>query len=537
MQSQRPQVVVTDPTEVYSKLLAGLSTMSKAVSSTLGPMGRNVIIETPYGATTVTKDGVTVASVMDLPDPIENLAAQIVKQAASRTAKAAGDGTTTSTLLTYALVNAAYPLILTGTPPIEIKRTYEAMLTLILDYLDKNSSKITLENIGNIATISANNDPVLGSLISRAYNHVSLDGIIALEDSPTSTTDIELVDGAYFDRGYLSHYFITEPASMSAILDNPYFLITDQKIRSTQELAPILNKVAPTGRPLVIIADEIEGQALQVLIINKLQGSLKSLALKAPSFAHSRLEIMQDLAALTSADFISSTKGQRLEDVEIYQLGTAERVIATDSRTTIISPNRNVPEIEERVTTIHNRLQEENISQYDKEKLQTRLANLATKIALIKIGAATETEVKEKKDRLDDALKATRAAVQKGYLPGGGVALLRAATSITPQTPSERAFLHALHAPFDKILENASIAPAPVKDKVLQSDKLSFGYNSYTSEYENLALSGVIDPTLVLTEALKNATSAANMIILSSTAMYAVDRKPPYNPHDDVRVQ
>lgn len=515
-------------------MLKGLSTMSAAVSSTLGPLGRNVIIETPYGATTVTKDGVTVASVLDLPDPVENLAAQVVKQAAAKTAKIAGDGTTTSTLLTYALVEAAYPLIFTGTPPIEIKRTYEAMLTLTLDYLNSNSSPITLENIGAIASISANNDTLLGDLISQAYSHIGLQGVIALEDSPTSATTIELVNGAYFDRGWLSHYFVTEPTTMTATLENPLILITDHKINGTQQIAPLLNKVAPLNRPLVIIADEIEGQVLQVLILNKLQGSLRSLALKAPSFSTSRLEILEDLCALTSAELISASKGQRLEEVELSQLGEAARVVSTDQRTTIIQPLRNEEEINTRTATIHQRLQTETLNEYDVEKLNQRLANLSTRIALIKVGASTETELNEKKARLDDALKAARSAVQKGYLPGGGVALLRAAASFKPQTAAESAFVQALSAPFNKILSNASLSPDVIGAEVLKFNSFSFGYNAYTSAYEDLSANGVIDPTLVVTEALRNAVSAANMLILSSTAMYAQDRKPPYNPADNV---
>lgn len=524
--------VITGP-DVQQKLLQGVDTIADAVSATLGPLGRNAIIETPYGATTVTKDGVTVAKVIDLEDPIENMAAQIVKQAASRTAKVAGDGTTTATLLTQALIRQASRLMSASTPPIEIKRAYETMLSKVVSYLESTSKPVTLDNIGDIATISANNDTSLGRLISDAYTHVSTSGIITLEDSKTTSTDIELLDGASFDRGYLSHYFVTDPSTLSTTLDSPFFLITDYKIRSTEQLVPIMERVAPTGRPLVIIADEVEGEPLQLLVLNKLRSRFSSVAIKAPSFAASRAEILQDLAALTSADFISQSKAHRLEDTTLEQLGEAEKIIVTDSRTTIIAPLKNTPLVSSRVEAIHTQLKDESLSEFDTSKLQSRLANLTTKVAVIRVGAATETELKEKKDRIDDALKATRAAVQKGYSTGGGIALLRAAIDIPHTSEIEKAYLHALHAPFDKIMSNASLTPEVVKSKVLQSDSPTFGYNARHSTYEDLPSHGVIDPTLVLIEALKNATSAANMLMLSSTAIYAADRTPPYNPHNE----
>ena len=532
MKTIKPQIVTTDSSEVRAALLEGTKVLSDAVSTTLGPLGSNVIIETPYGPTTVTKDGVTVSDQIALENPIQNLAVDVVKQAASKTSKTAGDGTTTSTLLSYALFKEAYPLLLSSTPPISIKRTFEDLLSKTLDYLSSISKPITLSNIKDIATISANNDHELGSLISDAYNHVSLSGIIALEDSPTPSTTIELIDGAHFDRGFVSHYFITDPKTLTAEYENPLFLITDYKIRSTQEIAPLLEKVAPTSRPLIIIADEIEGQVLSVLIYNKLHGRLKSLAVKAPSFAQSRQDILQDLAALTSSNFISHTKGQRLEDVTLNDLGTAAKITSTETRTTIFEPARDEEQILARTEAIHAQLQ--TATGYEKEKLESRLANLSAKIALLKVGASTETELKEKKDRLDDALKATRAAIQKGYLPGGGTALLRAASQISPSDPLQLAFTRALTYPFYKILNNASLPSEVIKDKVLSNPSTAYGYDVSTNTFGDLEELGVIDPTLVVTEALRNATSAASMLILSSTAVHAIDRTPPYNPHDHI---
>lgn len=520
--------------EVQKNLLEGVNILANAVGSTLGPMGRNVVIETPYGATTVTKDGVTVAKLVDLEHPIQNLAAQILKQAAARTAVKAGDGTTTATVIAQAIIQEAQRMISAGVPPISIKRDLESFLNTALNEIHKASQEVSSEKIVQIATIASNNDSEIGELIAAAYEQVGKDGVITLEESKTGETTVDLVDGMTFERGYASPYFVTDPAKNECVLENPLILLTDKKLNHTGDLVPIMEKAIRSRRPLFIIADEIEGQALQLLALNKMQGVIQVCAIRSPSFGERRGHLMEDIAALTSGIVISDSNAQRIENTTIDQLGTCEKVIVGKTHTIIVQGKKDEERINARVQEIRGMLAQSE-EPYATTKLQERLASLIGKIGVLKVGASTDTEMKEKKDRIDDALRATSCAIQKGFLVGGGAFLARLAHNFSTSTPTESPFSldifkFGLQAPLKKIAENAGASPDVTLDKVISSTDTNFGYNARTHVFENLIDAGVIDPTLVVEQALVNAISAANMILLSGTAMYNTDRKPPFSP-------
>lgn len=522
--------VITDEKTTREHLLAGVTKLADVVGSTLGPMANNVVIETPYGATTVTKDGVTVAKAIDLEHPVENLGAQILKQAASRTASLAGDGTTTATVIAASLVKGAHRLIAAGVKPIEIKRRFEALLNKTLSALLAKSKPVSQEKIKEIATISANNDEAIGTLIASAYEHVGPEGLITLEESKTGATLLETVHGVAFDKGYASPYFITDSAKAEAVLENPLIFITDSKLRYTQELAPIMEKAHALNKPLLIICDEIEGQALQIAVINKMRGILQIAAVTAPSFGQTRAEILKDIAAITSAKVISEDAAVRLEDTKTTDFGTAAKVVISKNRTVFIDPKRNEELIDARAEEIRSQLTGEN-DMYIQQKMQRRLADLKAKIAVLHVGAATETELKETKDRVDDALRATACAMSKGYLIGGGTALARVGAELDIENELiDPVFVQALQSPLMKIASNAGKSPEVILHNVITNPDPSFGYNALTNEYAKLEEEGVIDPLLVVEQAVTNATSAANMIMLSAHSVTSVDRKEPYSP-------
>ena len=521
---------ITFSTETREKMLKGVLTLAEAVGSTLGPMGRNVVIETPYGATTVTKDGVTVAKHIDLDDPVENLGAQILKQAASRTATQAGDGTTTATVIAAALLKGAIKLIATNVQPIEIKHRFEQLSLDTQAAIQLQSKEVNMEKIQEIATISANNDEELGDLIKQAYEYVGPQGLISLTESKTGLTHLELLPGVSVERGYASPFFVNRAAQQEAVLDNALVFITDSKLRHTQEVVPLLEHAVAQQRPLLIIADEIDGQALQLLVINKMRGVVPVAAITAPSYGENRTELLKDLAALTSAKLVSITEGDRVEDTKREHFGTCEKIVISKYKTMFINPKRDEDRIVDRVREAQTRLTGDGDSFLEKQVLK-RIADLTAKVAVLHVGAPTETELKERKDRVDDALRATAAAVQKGYLIGGGTALARIAQSLKVASPLiDPVFIKALQQPLLTIADNAGEASEVILAKVLGYTDLEYGFNAKTLSFGNLISEGVIDPALVVEQAVVNAVSAANMIILSSTSLTNKDRTPPYNP-------
>lgn len=523
---------VVSGTELQEGISNGVDILANAVGSTLGPLGRNVIIETPYGVTTVTKDGVTVAKLIDLEDPIENLAAQIIKQAAQRTAAAAGDGTTSATVIAQALYQEARKLISSGVPPIQIKRDLESYLKELIPIIRSKSLEVlTKEDVYQIALISANNDHEIADLIASAMEYVGREGTITLEDSRTGATEVSLVDGYVFDRGYASPYFVTNPAKGEAVLENPLIFITDKKLRYTQELLPLMEIAASNSRPLFILADEIEGQALQLLIVNKLRGTIQVLACRAPSYGENRLQLLEDIAAHTSAKLISETSGQRIEDTTLDQFGECAKIVSTRTETIIVDGAKDEERTAARAEQIREALPTHSPDSFYYKQLQTRLSKLTAKIAILYVGASTETELKEKKDRVDDALRATTCAVQKGYVVGGGTLLAKLSNLYANKTDlTAKVFANALSAPLRKIASNAGVSPDLVFEKVSENPNENYGYNALTNTFGDLLVDMVIDPTLVVEQALLNAVSAANMLILSSTGIYNIDRTPPYSP-------
>jgi len=524
---------VTFSPEARTKLVEGVNILANAVGVTLGPKGRNVVIDT-YGVPSVTKDGVTVAREIILSDPIQRLGANIVKQAAQKTAQTAGDGTTTATVLAQALINNGVDLISKGYSPIEITRTYENLHLIALEHILSISKPVTLENIRQIATISANNDPTIGDLIYQGFEFVGLDGTIAVDDSKTDRTYVSTVEGTSFNTGIISPYFYTDPPKQETSYEDPLILITDKKIRSTQELVPALELAARNGRALIIIADEVEAQALSLLVVNRVRMGLSVAAIKAPGFGERRLELLKDLAILTGATLISDAENHRLEHLKLDQLGTAKRIISTNNSTTLVSPQGDQTRIQERITELKQLLSDPTLKAYPQEKINERLSNLQGKVAVLYIGAPTETEVKEKKDRIDDALRATKSAVALGYVPGGGTVLAKSAQFIEQlnqqgqeefisSSPLEQAFLNALSAPMELILQNANIS-----NTTKFPDNL--GLNALTGALVDLEKDGIIDPTLVVTESLTSAVSATKMVLLSEVTIH--DNQPKYDPRD-----
>ena len=506
-------------TDARDQLKKGVDTLAEAVKVTLGPKGRNVIIDKKFGAPTVTKDGVSVAKEIELSEPIENMGAQLVKEVASKTADSAGDGTTTATVLAQAIYSAGIKNVAAGANPMDLKRGVDKAVTAVVADLQKQSKAIKdSKEIEQVGTISANNDAEIGKMISDAMDKVGKDGVITVEEARGTETEVKTVEGMQFDRGYLSPYFVTNTEKMEAELENPYILIYDKKISAMKELLPVLEPVAQSGKPLLIIAEDVDGEALATLVVNKIRGSLKIAAVKAPGFGDRRKAMLEDIAILTGGTVISEERGYKLENATIEYLGTAEKVNIDKDNTTIVNGAGEKEAIEGRINQIKQQV-ENTTSDYDKEKLQERLAKLSGGVAILYIGAATEVEMKEKKDRVDDALHATRAAVQEGVVAGGGVALLRAANALDgvkteneDQTTGVNIIKSALESPLRTIVENAGGEGSVVVNEV-KAGKDDYGYNARENKYENLVAAGVIDPTKVTRLALENAASIASLLL------------------------
>jgi chaperonin GroEL len=510
-------------------ILRGVNILANAVKVTLGPKGRNVVIEKKFGSPTITKDGVTVAKEIELKDTLENMGAQMVREVASKTSDVAGDGTTTATVLAQAIFREGVKTVAAGANPMALKRGIEKAISAICGVVDKdgNRSKGYLDNfskpvsgdmIAQVGTISANNDDTIGRIIAEAMKKGGKDGVITVEESKTMETQLDVVEGMQFDRGYLSPYFVTDPERMECILENPYILIYEKKISTMKDLLPLLEQVAKSGTPLLIIAEDVEGEALATLVVNKLRGTLNVAAVKAPGFGDRRKAMLQDIAILTGGKAITEDLGIKLENVQIQDLGRAKKITIDKDNTTIVEGKGKGAEIEGRVREIRSQV-EKTTSDYDREKLQERLAKLVGGVAVIKVGAATETEMKEKKARVEDAMHATRAAVEEGIVPGGGVALVRCATALEglklkgDEATGADIVRRALEEPLRQIVANAGEEGAIVVGKIRESDSHSFGYNAQTDKFEDLVKAGVIDPTKVARTALQNAGSISALML------------------------
>jgi len=507
-------------------LKKGVDTLANAVKVTLGPKGRNVIIEKKFGSPAITKDGVTVAKEIDLKEPMENMGAQMVKEVASKTADQAGDGTTTATVLAQAIVTAGIKNVAAGANPMDLKRGIDKAVTTVVDNLRSQSQTVGEDNnkIKQVASISANNDDVIGTLIAEAMNKVGKDGVITVEEAKGTETEVKTVEGMQFDRGYLSPYFVTNTDKMEVELESPYILIYDKKISNMKELLPILEKQVQTGKPLLIIAEDLDGEALATLVVNKIRGSLKVAAVKAPGFGDRRKAMLEDIAILTGGTVISEERGFKLENAELESLGQAEKVVIDKDNTTMINGSGSTDEIKARVNQIKAQI-ETTTSDYDREKLQERLAKLAGGVAVLYVGAATEVEMKEKKDRVDDALHATRAAVEEGIVAGGGVAFIRAIEALADlkgdnedETTGINIIKRAIEEPLRQICNNAGVEGSIVVQKVREG-KEDYGYNARNDVYENLIGAGVIDPTKVSRVALENAASIAAMLLTTEVVL------------------
>ena len=522
--------------EARAKLKSGIDALANAVKVTLGPKGRNVVLQKSFGAPSVTKDGVTVAKEIELEDPVENMGAQMVKEVASKTSDAAGDGTTTATLLAQAMITAGLKNVTAGANPMDLKRGIEKAVKVVIENLKSQSEVIgsDFDKIEQIAAISANNDDEIGRLIADAMKRVSKDGVITVEEAKGTETYVEEVQGMQFDRGYLSPYFITDADNMTAEYENPLILIHDKKISNMQDIVPILEKVINAGRPLLIIAEDIESQALGVLVVNRLRAQLKVVAVKAPGFGDRRKAMLEDIAILTGGTVISEEKGYKLENSDMDQMGSADKITIDKDNTTIVNGHGDPNQIKARINQIKQQI-ETTTSDYDKEKLQERLAKLAGGVAVLYVGASTEIEMKEKKARVDDALHATRAAVEEGIVAGGGVALVRALSSLEglkgvneDETIGISIVKKAIEAPVRVIAENAGVEGSVAFQKVMNG-KGAFGYNARTDKYEDLKKAGVIDPTKVARIALENAASIAGMVLTTACVVNdkPEDKEPP----------
>lgn len=523
-------------TNARDRLKKGVDALADAVKVTLGPKGRNVIIDKKFGAPTITKDGVSVAKEIELAEPIENMGAQLVKEVASKTADNAGDGTTTATVLTQAIFNAGIKNVAAGANPMDLKRGIDKAVTAVVAELKKNSKAIsTGKEIQQVATVSANNDEEIGKMIADAMDKVGKDGVITVEEAKGTETEVRTVEGMQFDRGYLSPYFVTNTEKMEAELDRPYILIYDKKISSMKELLPILEPVAQSGKPLLIIAEDVDGEALATLVVNKIRGALKVAAVKAPGFGDRRKAMLEDIAILTGGTVISEERGYKLENATVDYLGTAEKVNIDKDNTTIVNGAGESSHIQARIAEIKSQI-EKTTSDYDREKLQERLAKLSGGVAILYIGAATEVEMKEKKDRVDDALHATRAAVQEGVVVGGGVALVRASSILDTvkgdnedQDTGVNIIRLAIEAPLRTIVENAGGEGSVVINKIKENTG-NFGYNARTDVYEDLFEAGVIDPTKVTRLALENAASIAALLLTTECVVADVKEDGPAMP-------
>ncbi len=522
--------------DARDRLKRGVDHLANAVKVTLGPKGRNVIIDKKFGAPQVTKDGVTVAKEIELKDAVENMGAQMLKEVASKTADIAGDGTTTATVLAQAIVTAGLKNVAAGANPMDLKRGIDKAVTAVVDELKKMSKAVGDDNakIKQVATISANNDEFIGALIAEAMAKVKKEGVITVEEAKGTDTTVEVVEGMQFDRGYLSPYFVTNAEKMEADLENAYILIYDKKISTMKELLPVLEKAAQTGKPLLIISEDVDGEALATLVVNKIRGALKVAAVKAPGFGDRRKAMLEDIAILTGGTVISEERGFKLENADLNMLGKAEKISIDKDNTTIVNGAGKKADIAGRVSQIKAQI-ETTTSDYDKEKLQERLAKLAGGVAVLYIGAATEVEMKEKKDRVDDALHATRAAVEEGIVPGGGVAYIRAQKALekmeganNDETTGMGIVRRAIEEPLRQIVANAGLEGSIVVQKV-RDGKADYGFNARTEEYENLLAAGVIDPTKVTRVALENAASIASMLL--TTECVISEEKEKEAPH------
>ncbi len=535
--------------ESRQSILRGVNVLADAVKVTLGPKGRNVVIEKKFGSPLITKDGVTVAKEIELKDSLENMGAQMVREVASKTSDVAGDGTTTATVLAQAIYREGVKTVAAGANPMALKRGIEKAVSAVVgtqdedgnrkgSALDKFSQKVSGEMIAQVGTISANNDETIGRIIAEAMKKVGKDGVITVEESKTMETQLEVVEGMQFDRGYLSPYFVTDPERMEAVLENPYILIHEKKISSMKDLLPLLEQIAKGGRPLIIIAEDVEGEALATLVVNKLRGTLQVAAVKAPGFGDRRKAMLQDIAILTGGKAITEDLGIKLENVQMADLGQAKKVTIDKDNTTIVEGKGKAGDIEGRVKEIRGQV-EKTTSDYDREKLQERLAKLVGGVAVIKVGAATETEMKEKKARVEDAMHATRAAVEEGIVPGGGVALLRCSDAIEAlklegdEKIGANIVRRALEEPLRQIVGNAGEEGAIVVGKIRESKENNFGYNALTNKFEDLVKAGVIDPTKVTRSALQNAGSIAALMLTTEALVADIpeEKKEPAMPH------
>lgn len=526
-------------TEARDRLKKGVDALSNAVKVTLGPKGRNVIIEKTYGAPVVTKDGVSVAKEIELKDSVENMGAQMVKEVASKTSDVAGDGTTTATVLAQAIIATGLKNVTAGANPMDLKRGIDKAVASVVANLKSQSIAVgdNNEKIKHVATISGNNDSFIGEKIAEAMAKVKKEGVITIEEAKGIDTTVKVVEGMQFDRGYISPYFVTDSEKMEAAYDSPFILIYDKKISTMKDLLPILEKVVQTGRPMLIIAEDVESEAMATLVVNKLRGSLKIVAVKAPGFGDRRKEMLQDIAILTGGTVISEEQGYRLEDADLSYLGQAEKITVDKDNTTIVSGKGEKAGIEARISQIKSQI-ETTTSDYDREKLQERLAKLAGGVAVIQVGAASEIEMKEKKDRFDDALHATRAAIEEGTIPGGGVAYIRAIAaldSVNSENEDEEIGVNiirrALEEPLRQIVANAGLEGSIIVQKVKEG-KDDFGFNARTEKYENLYQAGVIDPTKVSRVALENAASIAGMLLTTECVLAEIkEEKEPAMPN------
>ncbi|EGF92592.1 chaperonin GroL [Asticcacaulis biprosthecium C19] len=518
--------------DARDKMLRGVNILANAVKVTLGPKGRNVVLEKSFGAPRSTKDGVSVAKEIELEDRYENMGAQMIREVASKTNDKAGDGTTTATVLAQAIVQEGLKSVAAGMNPMDLKRGIDKAVAVVVEQIKLSSKKVTSnEEIAQVGTISANGDAEVGQMIAKAMEKVGNEGVITVEEAKTAETELDVVEGMQFDRGYLSPYFITNPDKMEAVLEDPYILVFDKKISSLQPMLPILEAVVQSGRPLLIIAEDVEGEALATLVVNRLRGGLRVAAVKAPGFGDRRKAMLEDIAVLTAGQVISEDLGIKLETVGLDMLGRAKKVTITKENTTIVDGIGEKSEIEARISQIKKQI-EETTSDYDKEKLQERLAKLAGGVAVIRVGGSTEIEVKEKKDRVDDALNATRAAVEEGIVPGGGTALLKASKALVnlkganaDQNAGIAIVRKAIQAPLRQIAENSGVEGSVVVNKVLANADANFGFNAQTEKYVDLVADGVIDPAKVVRTALQDAASVAGILITTEAAVAEAPKK------------
>ena len=516
-------------------ILEGVNQLANAVKVTLGPKGRNVILDKKFGSPTITKDGVTVAKEIDLKDPLENMGAQMVREVASKTSDIAGDGTTTATVLAQAIYRQGAKNVVAGANPMEVKRGIETAVETVVDALRSMSTSVSGDMIAQVGMISANNDSTIGTIIAKAMDKVGKDGVITVEESRTLETELEVVEGMQFDRGYLSPYFVTDAERMETVLKNPIILIHEKKISSMKDLLPLLEQVAQLSRPLLIVAEDIEGEALATLVVNKLRGTLQGAAVKAPGFGDRRKAMLEDIATLTNGKAITEDLGLKLENIRVEDLGTAKKVTIDKDNTTIIEGGGASAAIEGRVKQIRAQI-EETTSDYDREKLQERLAKLVGGVAVIKVGAATETEMKEKKARVEDAMHATKAAVEEGIVPGGGVAMLRAASALDDltlegdQQIGVNILKRALEEPLRWIAQNAGFEGSIVVQKVRGAKTSEEGFNAQSEVYEDLVKAGVIDPTKVVRTALQNAGSIASLLLTTEALVAEIPEEKTEAP-------